>query len=62
MHHQTAHATMKIYTCQLTYQIILVQDIDKCRQDTCWGASSAPVKALSASQQLLNSYLEDKRV
>ena len=42
-----AHATVRNYICQLTYQLILVQDIDEFRQDDCWGAPSAPVKALS---------------
>ena len=42
-----AHATMKIYNCQLTYQLILVQNINKCHQDAYWGASGCPVKALS---------------
>ena len=56
-----ARATVRNYICQLTYQLILVQDIDECRQDTCWGAPSTPVKALSTfSRQLLDSYLENE--
>ena len=58
-----ARSTVRNYIYQLIYQLILVQDIDKCRQDACWGAPSAPVKALSTfSQYLPDSYLEDKRV
>ena len=55
------HATVRNYICQLTYRLILVQDIDECRQDACWEAPSAPVKVLSTfSRQLRDSYLEDK--
>ena len=62
MYKQTARATVRNYIYQLTYQLVLVQDVDECRQDACWGAPSAPVKALSTvSWQLLDSYLEDKR-
>ena len=63
MYKRSAHATVRNYICQLTYKLILVQDINECHQDTCWRAPSAPVKALSTfSRQLLDSYLEDKRV
>ena len=58
-----ACATVRNYICQSTYQLILVQDTDEYRQDACWGAPSAPIKALSTfSRQLLDSYLEDKRI
>ena len=56
-------ATMRIYIYQLTYQLILVQDINECRQDPFWGVPSAPIEALSTFlQQLLDSYLKDKQV
>ena len=48
-----AHAEMRIYTCQFTYQIILVQDIDECHQKAFPGTPPAPAKAFfTFSEQL----------
>ena len=53
-----AHAVMSIYTCQFTYQLILVQDIDECHQKAFPGAPTA----VKTSEQLLGSCLEVQRL
>lgn len=52
---------MIVCICQRTYQLILVQDIDKCCPKAFPKASSAPVKeSPTYTKQLLRSCLEDK--
>ena len=53
----------RVYICQLTYQLILVQDIDEFHQKAFPKASTAPVKAtLIFSKQLLNTVVVNKKV
>ena len=61
MHKGLVHAMMKIYICQLTNQLILVQNINKWHQNAFEAPRvlSTSVKVHSIfSRQLLYSYLE----